>query len=181
MAGTWSNHSDCLYFVNESESVLQKGRSGSMRVVQKFITPAGPDTVWQVLADVEHWHDWTPTVVEIKPLSNTGLTVGDRYRVVQPKLRPAIYEVTECIPNKEFTWEQKLSGGAMIAGHRLTSHDGATEVELSFTSKGLLANIVGRMFSKMISDYVEIEAKSLKSRCDGLALHQKEGASPDRS
>src|SRR5215470_1075234 len=180
MAGTWSNHSDCLYFVNESESVLQKGRSGSMRVVQKFITPAGPDTVWQVLADVEHWHDWTPTVVEIKPLSNTGLTVGARYRVVQPKLRPAIYEVTECVPNQAFTWEQQLSGGALIAGHRLSSHDGATEVELSFTSKGLLANIVGKMFSKMISDYVATEAKSLKSRCDSLAVHQEGLSRPDR-
>ena len=104
-----------------------------MRFVQKFITPAGPNTVWQVLFDVEHWRDWTPTVVEIKPLSNNGLTVGARYRVVQPKLRPAIYEVTECIPNQAFTWVQRLPGG-MIAGHRLSSHDGATAVELSFTS-----------------------------------------------
>jgi hypothetical protein len=47
-----------------------------MRVAQQFITPARADIVWQVLADVEHWRDWTPTVVEIKPLSNKGLTVG---------------------------------------------------------------------------------------------------------
>jgi len=58
-----------------------------MRVVQKFVTPARPDAVWQVLADVEHWRDWTPTVVEIKPLSNNGLTAGARYRCVQPFTR----------------------------------------------------------------------------------------------
>lgn len=142
-----------------------------MRVVQKVITSAGRDAVWQVLADVEHWHDWTPTVVEVKALSNGGLKVGSRYRVVQPKLRPAIYEVTECVPNEAFTWVQRLPGGTMTAEHRLSSHDGATEVELSFSSKGLLANIVGKMFSKMISDYVATEAKCLKSRCDSLA-HQ---------
>ena len=57
----------------------------------------------------------------------------------------------------------------MIADHRLSPSDGATRVELSFTSKGLFANIVGQMFSKLISDYVATEAKSLKSKCDSLA------------
>jgi hypothetical protein len=142
-----------------------------MRVVQNVITAARRDDFWQVLADVEHWCDWTPTVVEVKPLSDGGLKVGSRYRVIQPKLRPAIYEVTECVPNKAFTWVQRLPGGTMTAEHRLSSHDGATEVELSFTSKGLLANIVGKIFSKTINDYVATEAKSLKSRCDSLA-HQ---------
>src|SRR6516165_257966 len=104
-----------------------------MRVVQKFVTPARPDAVWRVLADVEHWREWTPTVLEIKPLGDTGLTVGARYRIVQPKLRPAIYELTESIPNQTFTWVQKLPGGAVIADHRLSLHDGVTEVELSFT------------------------------------------------
>lgn len=139
-----------------------------MRVVQKFTTPARPDTVWQILADVEHWGEWTPTVVDIKPLSNNGLQVGARYRVTQPKLRPAIYEVTDCVPNRTFTWAWKLPGGAMIADHRLSSRDGTTEVELSFTSKGILAHIVGKMFSKTIRNYVATEAKSLKSRCDRL-------------
>jgi Polyketide cyclase / dehydrase and lipid transport len=139
-----------------------------MRVVQSFITPAGPDIVWQILADVEHWRDWTPTVMEIKSLCNKGMKVGARYRVVQPKLLPAVYEVTECVRNQAFTWVQKLPGGGLIGGHRLSSRDGATEVELSFTSKGLFANVVGKMFSKLISDYVATEAKSLKSRCDSL-------------
>jgi hypothetical protein len=66
-------------------------------------------------------------------------------------------------------WVQKLGGGAMVAGHRLSPSDGGTEVELSFRSKGLLANIVCKIYSKLISEYVATEAKSLKSRCDNLA------------
>jgi carbon monoxide dehydrogenase subunit G len=152
-----------------------------MRVVEKFITSAQPDAVWRVLADVEHWRDWTPTVTEIKPVSASGLTVGARYRVVQPKLKPAIYEVTECVPSQTFTWVQRVAGGVLIADHRLSSHDGATEVELSFTSKGLLANIIGKMFSRIISDYVATEAKSLKNQCDSLAtLHKSEVQNPAR-
>ena len=139
-----------------------------MRIVERFVTSAPPADVWRILADVEHWPDWTPTVVEIKPLGGTGLTVGARFRVIQPKLRPAIYEVTECVPNQRFTWVQKLPGGALVADHGLVSRDGATEVELSFISKGLLANVAGAMFSKMIRAYVATEARSLKDRCDAL-------------
>jgi hypothetical protein len=152
-----------------------------MQVAQEFVTAARPSTVWRILADVTHWPNWTPTVVEIRPLSSSGLMVGARYRVVQPKLRPAVYEVTVYVPNKAFTWAQKLSGGTMVADHRLLSPRGdATQVELSFTSKGLLANLICTMFSRVISDYVATEAKSLKNRCDSLAV-QGEGSSSEQT
>ena len=147
-----------------------------MRAVETFVTSANPQVVWSVLADVEHWHDWTPTVTEIKALNGTGLTVGAMYRVVQPKLRPATYEVTEYVPNRRFTWVQKFAGGAMIADHRVAPGDGATKVELSFACKGLLANIVGNLFSRMIREYVATESRSLKERCDLLASEQPANA-----
>lgn len=140
-----------------------------MRWVERFVTSARPDVVWEVLSGVERWRDWTPTVLRIEPLTDTGLHVGARYRVTQPKLRPAIYEVMECVPNQTFTWEQKVPGGVLIADHRISSHDGRTEVELSFTSKGLLADFVALLFWKTIRNYVATEAKSLQAHCDALA------------
>jgi len=137
--------------------------------VERFVTSAGADLVWRVLADVEHWRDWTPTVTEIMPLNGAALQVGARYRVVQPKLRPAIYEVIDYIPNRRFTWMQKIAGGSMIADHQIVPADGATEVELSFETRGLVANILGSIFSRMITDYVATEARSLKQRCEKLA------------
>jgi carbon monoxide dehydrogenase subunit G len=139
-----------------------------MRVVERFATSASPAVVWQILADVEHWSEWTPTVVEVRALGNTGLSVGARYYVVQRKLRPAIYEVTECIPNHRFKWVQNFPGGALVADHCLSSRDGTTEVELSFVSKGPLANVVASLFYKMIRRYVATEARCLKNRCEAL-------------
>ena len=137
-----------------------------MRTVERFVTAARAELVWRILADVEHWPNWTPTVFEVKPLSQAGLRVGARYRVTQPKLRPAVYEVTECTPNQAFTWVQKFPGGTMIADHRLAPRDGGTEVELSFTSSGVVANLVSMMFSKLIREYVATEARSLKRQCE---------------
>ena len=143
-----------------------------MRVVESVVTSARPELVWRVLTDVEHWRDWTPTVTEVKPLGSTRMQLGARYRVVQPKLRPAIYEITEYDPDQRFTWEQKLPGGALVADHRIASRDGATEIELSFTSHGLLANVVAALFSKMIAQYVATEARSLRTYCDTLSYQR---------
>jgi hypothetical protein len=58
----------------------------------------------------------------------------------------------------------------MIADHRLTASDGSgTEVELSFSTEGLLGAILGSMNAKTIADYVKTEAKSLKQHCEMLA------------
>jgi hypothetical protein len=79
-----------------------------------------------------------------------------------------VYEVSECTPNKAFTWVHKLPGGTMIADHRLVPHDGGTVVELSFASKGLLADLVSMIFSRLIREYVATEARSLQRQCKSL-------------
>ncbi len=139
-----------------------------MRTTEQFITAARPDTVWQVLADVEHWHDWTPTIQQIEPLDAGGLRTGARYRVVQPGLQPAVYEVTACIPDQIFTWAYRLPGGEMVADHRIATRNGQTEVELSFSSKGLMANVVSMLLSRTIRQLVATEAGSLKRKCESL-------------
>ncbi|HEY6849232.1 MAG TPA: SRPBCC family protein [Terracidiphilus sp.] len=139
-----------------------------MRTTEQFVIEARPGTVWQVLADVEHWHDWTPTIQRIEPLDAGGLRSGARYRVVQPGLQPAVYEVTVCIPDQVFTWVYRLPGGEMVADHRIATRNGQTEVEFSFSSKGLMADVLSMLFSKKIREFVATEAISLKRKCESI-------------
>lgn len=158
-----------IAFIYDYNQFLQTSRIGEgMRTTEQFLTAAPPAVVWQVLADVERWRDWTPTILRVEPLDAGGLRMGARYRVVQPGLQPAVYEVTACIPDRVFTWAYKLPGGAMIADHRIAARNGQTEVELSFRSKGLLAGIAGMLFSRTIRRLVATEASSLKRRCESL-------------
>lgn len=140
-----------------------------MQTVERIVVHASPAAIWRVLADVERWPTWTPTTLKVEPLTSEGLKVGARYRVIQPKLRPAVYEVVECAPHQAFTWVQKAPGATMIADHRLSGHGSETEVELSFSTEGLLGALIGGMYSKLIAGYVRTEAKSLKLRCESLA------------
>jgi uncharacterized protein YndB with AHSA1/START domain len=139
-----------------------------MQTTEQFVTAARPDTVWQVLADVEHWSHWTPTIQQIEPLDAGGLRTGARYRVVQPGLQPAVYEVTACTPDQVFTWVYRLPGGEMIADHRIATRNGQTEVELSFRSKGIMADVVSMLLSRKIRQLVATEASSLKRKCESL-------------
>lgn len=140
-----------------------------MQTVERVIIQATPAAIWRVLADVERWPTWTPTVQHVQPLTSDGLRVGARYRLTQPKLRPAVYEVTECAPHKAFTWIQKTAGATMIADHRLTGDATSTEVELSFATEGLLGAILGSLYARRIADYVKTEARSLRLHCEQLA------------
>ncbi len=142
-----------------------------MHSVARIIIQATPAAIWQVLSDVERWPRWTPTVLDVQPLTHHGFHVGSRYRITQPKLRPAVYEVTECIPHQAFTWVQKAPGATRIADHRINACDGdGAEVELTFTTEGLLGGILGNMYAKRICDYLRTEARSLKAHCESPHL-----------
>lgn len=63
-----------------------------MRTTEQFVTAARPDTVWQVLADVEHWHNWTPTIQQIEPLDAGGLDAElNRHDGPTTLIRPVRY------------------------------------------------------------------------------------------
>ena len=52
-----------------------------MDTVERFFTSATPERIWAILADVERWREWTPTVLSIEPLTAGGLRMGAKYRV----------------------------------------------------------------------------------------------------
>ena len=125
---------------------------------------ASPNAVWKVLSDVAHWHEWTPTVAKVEVLNTPELKLGNRYNVIQPKLQPAEWTVTE-LTTSSFTWESKAPGMHMVAEHILTSKGmNQTELTLTFAFNGWLGNLIGRMYGKMTAEYIQTEAQSLKKR-----------------
>lgn len=130
---------------------------------------APPAQVWSVLSRVTDWPLWTPTMRSVTPTNPqaTGDPVpGQSYKVVQPKLRPAIYTITSLTPQKEFTWQTRQPGLRIIAGHRITGEANGTRVTLTIEFTGLLAGLVWPFVRRITRDYLTQEARSLKARVE---------------
>lgn len=123
-------------------------------------------SVWNVLSNVAHWHEWTPTVNKVEVLNTSELKLGNRYKVFQPKLQPAEWTVNE-LTTSNFTWESKAPGMHMVAEHVVKSvNANQSEVTLTFAFSGWLGNLLGKMYGKMTEEYVQTEAQSLKKKVE---------------
>lgn len=138
-----------------------------MRFATSVEIGAAPERIWQVLTDVERWPEWTASVRGAQRLDDGPFALGSTVRLDQPRLRPAIWLVTELTPEASFTWAS-TSGGVTTAGeHRLTPTDnGRVRVELGIRHSGVLAPLVGLLTWPLTRKYMRAEADGLKSRCE---------------
>ena len=123
--------------------------------------------IWQVLSDVAHWNEWTPTVTKVEVLDTPGLQLNHRYKVHQPKLQPAIWSITVLEPPSRFTWESRMPGMLMVADHSLKPiNANQIELTLTFSFQGWLGEIIGRLYRKTVESYITTEAQSLKKKVE---------------
>jgi uncharacterized membrane protein len=124
---------------------------------------AAVSDVWGVLVDVESWPAWLPTVHSVEALDGPGLRAGARYKVTQPKLPPAVWQVTLADPSRGFTWESHSPGTHIVAEHIVAAEpDGGTALLLRLSFDGIVGQVVGRMSRKTSGRYLAQEAVALK-------------------
>ncbi|SCL50111.1 Polyketide cyclase / dehydrase and lipid transport [Micromonospora citrea] len=123
--------------------------------------------VWAVLVDVERWPEWTPSVRRARRGEAGPLAVGATARLEQPKLRPAVWRVTELTDGVSFSWVSRNPGVSTLAEHRvLPLAAGRTRVDLVLTQSGPLAGLVGWLYGDLTRRYLRMEADGLRRRCE---------------
>ncbi|MBQ1011278.1 SRPBCC family protein [Micromonospora sp. M51] len=128
---------------------------------------ADAEQVWAVLVDVGSWPEWTDSVTQVERGEPGPLAVGATARLTQPKLRPALWRVTELTERREFVWVSGAPGVRTTGEHRLLSlPDGRTRVELAIDQSGPLAGLIGRLYGGLLRRYLRMEADGLRRRCE---------------
>jgi uncharacterized protein YndB with AHSA1/START domain len=127
---------------------------------------AEPEKVFAVLCDVERWPDWTTTMTSVRRMENGAFGVGSTARVRQPRLRPAVWQVTQFEDNRNFTWTTGSPGLRMTAGHSIEPHGMGSRVALSFELSGFIAPLASRLYGGLIERYITIESQGLKKRSE---------------
>jgi uncharacterized membrane protein len=123
--------------------------------------------VWDVFSDVEHWPDWTASVTRLVGLDGSGLAVGKRFEIKQPRMPKLVWEVTELIPGASWTWVQRSPGGLTAARHDVIPQtDRRTQVRQRLDQHGPVGSLVGLLMRGMTRRYLELEATGLKARSE---------------
>jgi hypothetical protein len=125
------------------------------------------DVVWHLLSNVVLWSTWLPTVSEVRPLAGKELLVGAAFRLLQPRLRPATWIVTDIQNGESFTWHTRSPGLKLVAVHRLYSlGPDSTEARLDLQMSGILSLPVSLFVGKLSKEYLHIETVSLKDTAE---------------
>ncbi len=129
---------------------------------------APPGKVFAVLCDVERWPEWTSTMTSVRRVDRGPFAVGSSARVRQPRLLPAVWQVTELTDQRNFTWTTGSPGLRMTAGHSVEPKDAGSRVLLSLELSGFIAPLIARLYGGLMERYISTEAQGLKKRCQHL-------------
>lgn len=123
--------------------------------------------VWDVIADVERWPEWTASMTSVQRLDSGPLAIGSRARVKQPKLAASKWVVTAVEHGRGFTWVSRSPGIESTGYHYVQPTPSGSRATLSIEFRGILAPLVASLWSSLITRYVEMEAAGLKRRSEG--------------
>ena len=138
-----------------------------MRYEVEVHIDAEPEKVWEVLVDVEHWPEWTPSMTSVQRLEEGSFGVGNTARVQQPRIPRAVYTVTEYQAGRSFTWAAGSIGVRTRASHDVAAQaGGGTTVRLAVSQTGVFAPVSALFAASLIRRYLAMEAQGLKGRCE---------------
>lgn len=127
-----------------------------------------PEYIFSILKDVEHWNNWTDSIIHISFKEGKIFEIGSRVKILQPKLSPAIWTITEIHNNKSFSWEQKSYGTKIIANHFIEKCNEGTIAKSQIIFQGFWAWLIYKLSFALTTRYLEMEIKGLKNKCESL-------------
>jgi hypothetical protein len=126
-----------------------------------------PSRVWSIMADVERWSEWTPSITRAELLTPGPLALDSRVRIKQPRLKTVVWTVTELDAGKGFVWRAKVPGLDSVAAHRIEPRaGGGSSVTLTLEQRGPLAPILRLFTAKLTRRYMDYERLGLKERSE---------------
>jgi uncharacterized membrane protein len=140
---------------------------GAVKRFSISIDIAAPaDRVWQVMSDIDRWHEWTPSITSVKRLDGSPFAVGTRVLIRQPKLPPAFWKVAVIEPGRSFTWVSANPGLRVSGRHSVEPTPTGSRATLAVELEGVFGGLFGRMTKAITERYIGFEANGLKARSE---------------
>src|SRR5687768_14870791 len=102
-------------------------------------TPA--ERVYEVMIDIDRWHEWTPSISSIKRLDGTAFELGKRVMIRQPKLPPAMWTISRIDPNRRFEWVNRSPGLKVTGHHSVEPTANGSRATLALNYQGIFGGL----------------------------------------
>jgi hypothetical protein len=135
-------------------------------VEKTSVIKALPGDVFKVLMDFGQWNQWTASITEMSILNNERPETGARIKILQPKLPPAIWTITESLPDKSLTLGKRSFGLVMLSEHLVVTGNNGTSVIIRMTYQGPLAGLFYMLTRSLTDRYMTMEIDGLKRECE---------------
>ena len=129
---------------------------------------APPSLVFDVMTDVERWHEWTESITRIELLDGAKFEPGARARVRQPKFPPAVWTVVSVKQDHGFTWTSGAPGMRVTGKHYVVPRGTGSQVTLSVSYDGLIGAAFAKATEGITNRYIALEAAGLKKRSESV-------------
>jgi hypothetical protein len=125
-------------------------------------TPAEPDRLWTVVADVEKWPDWIDVYEYVRPDQPGPMRLGRSARVKQRGLAAGSWTVTELDEGRVFAWESRQPGVRILGRHVVSAEPGGgSRLTLELEQSGWLSGLVTVLMGTKVRRYVDLECARL--------------------
>ncbi len=122
--------------------------------------------VWQVMTDVDRWHEWTASITSISRIGGAPFGMGMNALVRQPRFPPARWTVTEIVPGQSFTWTSSAPGLRVDGRHEIAPTPTGSRATVSVEFEGFFGDFFGGLTSAINGRYLALEAAGLKARSE---------------
>lgn len=134
---------------------------------EERIVHASPEAVWAVMSDIERWPHLLSTIDRVTPLNSAAGGVGARFAVKQPGIPELTYEVTQWVPDKDFTWVARSPGVRTVGRHLISAVEGGAHLRVSLEWQGPLSKVIAVLFGTRTANFVRIEADAFAASAAG--------------
>lgn len=140
-----------------------------MRFEHTIDINASSAEAWAILADLQRWPEWTPTVKSFEWVEGDMLALGALARLGLDGAPKATWTVTNVDEGRSFTWEADTRGVHTVASHYIEPRDGGSRVTLTLDQTGFMATLFRPMISRVSRRNLQREAQGLKRASEAAA------------
>ena len=127
---------------------------------------APAEHVYEVMTDIDRWHEWTPSITSITRLDGNGFDIGMRAMIRQPRFPVAIWTVSRVEPGRRFEWVNRAPGLRVTGHHSVEPAGNGSRATLALSYEGIFGSLLARITESITKRYIAMEASGLKARCE---------------